>query len=544
KDNPLLHMWSLGVEEQFYLVWPIVIAWCVRVKNVQQARARLVITLAGLTAGSFALCLFITWKAQPWAFFGTPTRAWEFGLGALVMLLGQRTERCTATTLRAVGALGLLGVVAGAAWLDDTLLFPGAWALLPAGGTALILMALHSGTRGLLWRGLTLPPLVRAGDVSYSWYLWHWPLLVMARALWPEMSALAVAGAIVVSYVAAEISWRWVEQPIRAGWAARLAPRITVGAAATATAAAAAGLTVGLTHLRNSPGNELQRVFAHAAKDNPIVYRMGCHVPIRATQPQSCELGDVRAQRTILLFGDSHAAQWVPALDEAARQHNWRLLSMTKSGCPWVDTPIRLGQLRREYVECDAWRKAALDRIGALRPDVIVLANSHHRTYVAPSAWSDGAGKSLAHLAATTPHIVVLSDTVWPGFDVPRCLARAEQRGADLSKACRFDVPSRLQAVRSIHDAEQQAVALAGASWVDPVPSVCPSDPCPVYESGVVHFSDQSHMTASFSRSLSADIWPAIDSELSSVVQAASTPPHLAGGHPPAAADSAGKPLR
>lgn len=500
--NPLLHMWSLGVEEQFYLVWPLLLAGAVALRW-GTARQRLLAATAVVALISLAACLLVTWKAQPWAFFASPTRAWEFALGACVVLTEDRWARTAPGVRRTLGAAGVAAVLLGALLLDDQVLFPGAWALLPALGTALILAALTAQDQGLLQRCLSTPAMVRIGDVSYSWYLWHWPLIVMGGALTPDPSATWVAVLVVLSYGLAELSYRFVEQPFRHGRIAQISPRWVVGTAALVTGTTATALSLGRAQLEQAATSPAQQVFRQAMRDTPAVYRLGCHVPISATEPRRCEMGPKDAAFTVVLVGDSHAAHWFPALEAVAQREQWRLVSMTKSACPWVDTPTRAGQLRRRYSECEAWRTQALDEIERIAPRMVILANGQHRDYVDPTDWQAGARRSLQRVRGTGATAVVLRDTAWPGFDVPRCLARAEHRGAALADACRFSAQQGLRSMAAIAQAEQQAVAAVhGSAWVDLTPAVCPAEPCTVFEGGVVRFSDHSHLSARFALQL------------------------------------------
>jgi peptidoglycan/LPS O-acetylase OafA/YrhL len=505
--NPMLHMWSLGVEEQFYLLWPLMVSvTATRMRRCDAATRVLWLTI-GASIVTFVACVWVTRTSQPWAFFVTPFRGWEFGLGALAHLASPRMQTVPAIWLRAAGAAGGAAVVASALVLGHGTLFPGPWASLPAGGTALVLVGLQVRGATALRSGLSFRPLVRVGDVSYSWYLWHWPLLVMAPVVYPHAGPKTAFLALVLSYLAAEVSFRWIEQPFRVGRAARTPPRLAVAAALLTTVVAAIALTVQQRIALDNPVSARQRLFIDARKDIPAVYPIGCHVQITVDRITACDGGDKTADRIVVLLGDSHAAHWFPALDALGARQRYHLVSMTKSACPWVDTPVdvELAGFRRPYRECEAWRTEALRRIVALDPEAVVLASAGGRYHVDASAWEAGARRTIAALGSTRSRLIIVRDTPSPGFNVPTCLARAEHRGAAPESACAFSRDLALAPGIPMFEAEQRAVDGASrALLVDLTDQLCAAKRCEVLNGDMVRYSDHSHLTASFSRSLSS----------------------------------------
>lgn len=511
--NPFLHMWSLGVEEQFYLVWPILLAAAVRLPRVDALRWKLVLATGLISAVSLMACHWMTWRAQPWAFFGTPFRAWEFGLGALVFLLHENLRCLPHRLLVALGMAGALGTLSAGVWLGHDVRFPGLWALLPAGSTALLLASMANRPH-LVTRVLGARPLVRIGDVSYSWYLWHWPLLVLVPVVSPTAGLIPVSLAVELSYLVAELSYRFVEQPIRHGRATRAPIRATVGLALVATAAAATSLTLLKGDAEQTVPDPQQRQFIAAREDQTLVARRGCHARIGATEVVPCESGAPDGERLVVLLGDSHAAHWHPALDAIATEQGWRLVSFTKSACPWFDAPVEIEHLRRRFHECEAWRAEAMRRIRSLAPDVVVVA-SIGRYKLAAADLQEAMRRTIHEFQASAHAVVLLRDTPWPGFNVPVCLARAQHRGADPDAACRLDARKAIAPGLGTFEVERKVAEETGATMVDLTDHLCGPLHCDVRTGEVVRYRDHNHLTATFARSLAPAIAPVLQAAVS-----------------------------
>ena len=201
-------------------------------------------------------------------------------------------------------------MIASATLFTDATLFSGAWAVLPAGGIALVLANQMLNAPSRLKSLLSSRFLVRAGDISYSWYLWHWPLLVMAPVLFPDHPLQVTVAAVALSLVLAELSYRFVEKPFRHHVALRLPTGGVVAAALTGTVATAGALT--LTK-RDSAGEQLserQRLLLAAREDRPTLYALGCHVGLTEMHVGECTVGLRDSLHVVVLFGDSHAAHW------------------------------------------------------------------------------------------------------------------------------------------------------------------------------------------------------------------------------------------
>ncbi len=379
--NPLLHVWSLSVEEQFYLVFPLllVLTWKLGRSGVR----RQMIALGALTAASFALSVWFsfgsfrihTYPVSDWAFYSSPTRAWEFGVGALLAVwvgareargagrsgtrLGVALDRPLPTRVRrllplGLGVTGLLLLIVLNLTVDDTTVWPGTAALIPVAATFLLILAGTLGG-GPVKRTLSARPFVTIGDLSYSIYLWHWPMIVFANLLWPQQAHVAVYAA-VFSLVPAYLSYRFVEEPLRHG-TIRM-PRVYLGGAVTA------GLVVVATVTLQVAGPwAIPNAAAYAGQVGELTYgrENGCLVRNRAFEQADfakCTTTVANAKGWIMLAGDSHAEAISTGLIQADRELGYSTMALTGASCPFM----RDAQPSREVSNCGELASALLDR--------------------------------------------------------------------------------------------------------------------------------------------------------------------------------------
>ncbi len=511
RANPLLHAWSLSVEEQFYLVWPVLVLLALGSKRAsplapQGARTRVLHWMIGAAVLSFAASFFLTRLRQPWAFFLVPTRAWEFALGAIGVLLGTPAppEHMAAARPRLAGVacwIGLTAILVSGCAFDEATVFPGVAALLPAVGTVLVIRG-TAGATNRLSKVLGRRPLQEIGRLSYSWYLWHWPVLVIAAALYGHLPLYVRAALLGMSLLLAEASYRLVENPIRHSTrlaTARWSSLVMAGAIAGFGFTLSVGwwrLSVGLSHVPR------QARFAEAREDMPVIYENGCHVAVYDVRPPDCEFGSARASQTVVLLGDSHAAQWFPALDKISRARRWRLVVMTKSSCPAVDGPY-VSVMNRTYVECGEWLKQALGRIASIRPSLVVISSLASGYGFTDAEWLSGTARILSELTTASQRVVLLRDTPYPGIDVPVCLARQAWRARFLpSTACAFEPPTRRWS--EVFKIQQEAAGMfRSVRTVDLAGVICPRGQCPLEGHGFVYYRDWHHLTKHFVESLS-----------------------------------------
>ena len=521
-QNPVLHYWSLSVEEQFYLVWPLLLVAAVRLRRRGAgpgARIRLgaVIGIAGVCSLAYSL---VATPAQPTlAFFATTTRVWEFAVGAGVALLAPSLRRVPRPAAILVGVAGLAAVVASAVLYTATTEFPGTAAIAPVVGTAAIIAAGLAAPLSGVGALLSLRPLRYVGRISYAWYLWHWPCLVFAHtARWAgpggQIGWIATALAVAVSFALAASTHVLVEAPMRrAAWLATSGRRV-VGFAGAATAAAIlaigiaggpvsiAGTNVGLG---GEAGVSATAMTVHDARASTAYDALhGCHVDFGDTEPATgCVFGNAGAQHTVVLLGDSHAAQWFPALEKVAADERFQLVSWTKSGCPFtLDTHIFVPAYGRDYHECRAWQANVLRKLRDLPPPAMVIVG-RFSTYLpqvlttngdrpdpaqASEMWGAGVASTVTVLRRFTERVVLLRDDPKAPFDVPACVSW------DPSASSKCDFP-RAPSDAAQYAAERNA-GVPDQAYVDPTPAVCPDPVCRAVVDGTITYRDDSHLTA------------------------------------------------
>lgn len=503
KFNAALHTWSLGVEEQFYLFWPLLIFLALR--GAAPLR-RAVAAIAAVSAISFVSCVVLTAIHQPMAFFSMPTRAWQFGLGALACLV---PWRLVIHQKHAAGA-GWFGcaLIVGAALAldDDSPGFPGVLAALPSlGAVAVLVSGEFSATHGA-GRILASSPMQFVGRLSYAWYLWHWPALVFVYVRSPQPSAIDIVGAVLASLALALLTHIWLENPIR--FSRYLGSRTGLSLSAGAVLTLFAGTVSVAAYLaaKTSLLAPEQRVIAEAAAVRERY--TDCVVRALDHSVRECSFGDDRGRHAVILFGDSHAMQWLPALEHIAVEKGVRLITVNKTACPAPAVPVYLGVMKRRYHECESWRIAALQRIAEIRPLVVVTSSSvayvklHGENEIDPSLdeWRRGTRFVFERLAHEGIPVVMIRDNPIPGRDLAQCLSRAAWHHTP-AEAC--SVLRSVALADEIFAAEKAAIAdLDEVEAIDFSNEICGRDVCPAVKDGVIVYRDSNHLTETFVRSL------------------------------------------
>ncbi|MHA7663995.1 acyltransferase family protein [Mycolicibacterium sp. HS_4_1] len=519
-----MHYWSLGVEEQFYLLWPVLLVWLF---GLCKQRTRRVAAIAGIVAVSFALCVWLTGFSQPNAFFILFPRMWEFGLGTLVAFALLNRERVFGDRVGAIAGWTGLAAIVGSGMLFSTATdYPGYAVAIPVAGTALLIAA------GPVRRGpgalLSLRPCAWIGDISYSLYLVHWPVLVLPVAAtgYQQTSPMWLRVAIVAACVSlAWLLYTYVEQPgQRLEWLNSARPRrtltATVGAMVAVSAvvlavavahhpALDAGRTAAQAALSLKPAgtpyvpNNLHPRLSAAESAQPVIYANHCHRDEWSTDPVGCVSGTNPSAPVVVLFGDSHAAQWYPALSKLAEQGLIRLDNRTKSHCPSAEIHAA------HYSRCDRWREAVLASLAVSKPALIVLGGwgtSYVRDDADPTAhWRKALADTLERLPSPS-RVAVLADTPATGVPPSYCLSLF------LTDTQRCALPRTTALDDRVRRAEQELAAAGAFTYLDYDDYLCNDSICPGILGDTLVYRDGHHMTTDISVELApliaADLMP------------------------------------
>jgi peptidoglycan/LPS O-acetylase OafA/YrhL len=575
--SPFQHYWTLGIEEQFYLLWPPLIigtAWLIR-RARRRSRAEatsskrpFLVFLALITAVSFALSLAVTYVVPSAAYFSLPTRAWDLSLGALVALTATQWRRLPPRAAVFIGWAGLVLLLVTCNQLSATTPYPGVAALLPVLGTVLVIGAGCAVPTLGAGRVLAWSPMRAIGRLSYSWYLWHWPVLVLAPALLGHPLGLTgKLAAALVSGGLAVLTLRFIENPLRYAAPLRRSPRasLTLGAAATAIAtivgvvlltwmptpvgrgAPAAALTVTASppptghnidaydaavqyafaqvqaavaasaDLKAVPSN-LDPSLADAAAEDKTTYNHGCMLALFQVRQPECATGDTASTTTVALVGDSHAMMWAPAFQQVAAQRGWRLETLGKGACPLLNLPITNTVRRLWSIDCEQWRGQIIARLRAEHPRLVVVSmwrgygpgiggwTPDFRSY--DPAWIDSLTRLVQQLRGTGAKVLVLGPIPAPQSVVPICLSGH----LDDATACS---PPRSTAVNeSGIAAESAATTVGGGQYADLTELFCTADRCPVIVGNTPVYFDWYHLTVEYARAIAPVIGALADRTL------------------------------
>lgn len=573
--SALQHYWSLAVEEQFYLAWPLALALLlgafamVKSRRIEpdaaarrSALKRVGLGLVVISGLSLAWCLSLTHDNATAAYFSTPARVWELGLGAACAVAVPVVTGFWLPVRSLMSWAGLAMIVVAVFTFTSSTVFPGAAALLPTVGAALVLLG------GCGWRSpgiqalLENKPMRVVGDWSYSLYLWHWPVLVLAAEhAGHPLSQYQNLGLLALALVLSGLTYAMVENPFRRSRKFARRPRRTlllypaaVGLTLLACTAANAEVDHQIDEMADQPAISTTHFGADPASvqlsPDPTLALVEAsalaarnHLPIPGHLSPSlldlgqdraevgdcdythnvdrlCERGVVGSEHTIVLFGDSHARHWIPAFDQIASDNGYSAYYLVKPGCNGAQMSLNRSESSTD--NCAGWREWAIDKIKEISPEWLVISGEvpdraldSHGAVVEDDAgltdlYRQGLIETLKMVGPSVQHTAIIGDV--PGLDEypSDCLSR---RGNDLGD-CAF-APSKRARLELL--AAQQAASASGALFVNPVPWFCADGLCPSVIGSTVAYRDVGHISPEYAVQLVAPL----DAKLGLVPQSA-----------------------
>jgi peptidoglycan/LPS O-acetylase OafA/YrhL len=568
--SPLWHLWTVAVGAQFYLIWPVLltIGSLVWLGRRRPRTGSIAVLLAVLGVASLGLCGWQARHTPSWAYFGLPARLWEFVAGALVALAAERLVRLRRAVAAPLTWVGLALLIFSALSHSDTVPSFGYPAVLPVAGTVALIAGGCAGSRYGVIFVLRAWPVQELGRLSYGWYLWHWPVLVLAPYVLGHQPATWIRLVLVVAALApAATSVIAIEDRIRFNGRLRPRPRqgLLFSAGLTAVAGAAVLLSLGLPlRVAGRPGDARVLATGRTTSAAPVTAQQlaeliqassytssmpgevvpdlrvaagdrpadgAClappgQAPTASGTPAGClRFGDPAGRHIAVLFGDSHAEQWFDAVDLIARQQHWRLVVFLRDGCPAATVDIH--QTGRPYRMCAQWRKAATAQINRMHPGLVIMssladettaqtavrdvsastAGGRSRRPVSGDAALAAAWLSTVHqLAPSRARLVAIEDTPDPRtLSVPDCIWRNKLDIRRCNLAVRQSVPAARAA------AIGTALRHAAVRVIDPTAWFCTAALCPAIVGHTVVYRDASHISATYIKLLASLLAPLLE---------------------------------
>jgi len=525
--SPLQHYWSLAVEEQFYVVWPLVIMALAAVAKGLSMRLKLGVALGLLIAGSFAYSIHLTRIDATTAYFSPFPRASELAMGALLAVAVPLLSRIPRAAGVVMSWSGVAIIVATGFLYDPTTTFPGAAIALPVMGAVLAVaggtVAPEGGAETILKRA----PLQWVGKLSYSLYLWHWPVILLAAGYaGRELSVTENLMLYIPAIALSGLTYVIVEEPIRGAKALVKRPSFVSVGLGVGLVAMSLGTASAMMNAHQLEGERIDsdlhieapstegvlRAVAQGASQGewpeqpPRIeneaYSEECDVTRRDTTSSLCEFGNTESDRTVVIYGDSHAAMWIPALDRIGERNDWKVIQLTKPGCIVPDFPNYSNSLGREYTECSEFRDWAVEQIERIQPDVLILTSAgkgilrsddgEPTSEGLPEVWETGLDSMLERLTPLAGRVVLLGDMAYPSGPGIDCLS---EHPDDVS-ACNTPYED---AVLVEHNAMERRVAEAhGVEYVDIIPWFCTDTTCPAVIGGITTHRDAMHINENY----------------------------------------------
>jgi peptidoglycan/LPS O-acetylase OafA/YrhL len=562
--SPLQHFWSLAVEEQFYFIWPwlmLLILWLSgRARGADEAKGRkaIAILMAAIVVCSFAWALFESTANPTSAYFSTFTRTWELGLGALVAVIGPAFRRIPAMLRPVLAWMGMAGITWSVFSVTADMPFPAPWAAAPVVSTALVIIAGTGGEQRHFWP-LTGKVAGYLGDISYSLYLWHFPVIVVTLTFFAEETLAFYGTAVAAMFALSVTSFHLIEEPIRrsewllpktrrsrnqqptkdftrykyaalsalaiatavmcAAALLRSAPQETALAADTPAPLATTGASVAGNPVDNSPQGRLSAEIAAALAAssfpdfNPAIDTLGIEnwakspeiscINVSSSNIDSCVTGSAEATKTAAVLGDSFAAAWLPGIRAALEPLGYKVQALTLGQCPAAAVAVDM-EGGASFPACSDHQQWAIDVVRATHPDLTILASaqgSTMRRLASGKVGRDAVDEISSGLDKTVKDLVgntgrvAVLSSPADGKSMQECVTKLANPGNCVSELT--------DDWKALTDAEKKVVTAAKMEYVETASWFCnPDGYCPGFVGDIPVRVDTGHMTVEYSQKL------------------------------------------
>lgn len=514
-----IHTWSLGVEEQFYLAWPLLILFGLGyfAKSANTNRIEKVSALI-LWVGiiSFLTSMALTAAGDNnRAFYMMPARAWQFAIGAYIAvnhfkktLVDSHQGEASKTLRNIVASLGLTLIIGSAYLFSDDLAYPSWRALVPTIGTAmLIAFQWKNNSSTIVAKILSSASLVWLGALSYSFYLWHWPVLYFQSRVDQTISVVDSISAFLLVVLLSATTYYLVENPLR-NRLNRVSRWRAIGLFSLLTLAmfgsAVASKSYTMQHIGDADQQQIiaKRNLMAAA----TVYAAGCDSWYKSAELMPCVItpNNQEFDQEMYLIGDSIATQWFSVIGEYYKNRNWRVTILTKSSCPMVDQPFFYKRIKSVYTVCDNWRSSVIKLISENKPAVVILGGSSSYPYNRQQ-WLAGSHSVVGELAKSSKQIVLLGESGGLGFDGPLCLARESWQNRFFPQKTSSACKSKWREPESLEWLRQVTQGYDNVEYLDFNDLIC-ADNCYAQIGDLVTFRDSQHITSEYVEALSPKV--------------------------------------